>query len=107
MVLTKVEQEKLKIFSNLKLDRKQTEALLGRSLTSAEFKSLSPKDYRKIFTPIAKQAAKQRYVKPIDTEQDLQNKYKSIYAKIVNRKCKTDEEPEDKHYFLESLFKQN
>src|SRR5579872_7175502 len=107
MGLTKDEQEKLEIFSNVKLDRKQTEALLERPLTNVEFKSLTPKDYRKIFTQIAKQAAKQRYIKPIDTEQDLQNKYKSVYSKIVNRKFKTDEEPEDKHHFLGSLFKQS
>ena len=107
MVLTQDEQEKLKLFSNVNLSREQTEALLGRLLTNVEFKSLTPKDYRKIFTPIAKQAAKQRYVKPFDTERDLQDKYKHIYSKIVNRKFKTDEESEDKHHFLGSLFKQS
>ena len=56
MGLSEEEKNKLQIFSKIKLDRNQIDVILGRQLTNAEWKSMT-KDYRKIFTPIAKQAA--------------------------------------------------
>src|SRR5688572_2875756 len=105
MVLTIEESHKLKQFSDLQLGRNQVEIILGRELTDKEWKSYT-KDYRKIVTAIAKQAAKlstkKGYLRSIhkpDPDQDLKNKYKDIAtqtAKVAYRKFKTDEEPANK-----------
>ena len=58
MGLSNEELKKLEIFKNLKLDRTQTETILGHALTDREWKLVVPKDYKKIFTPIAIQASK-------------------------------------------------
>ena len=58
MGLPNEELKKLELFQNFKLDITQIEAILGRKLLTTEWKQLVPKDYKKIFSPIAIQASK-------------------------------------------------
>jgi len=69
MGLSQDEKNRLEVFNNIPLNRIQTETIIGRKLTDAEWESRNHdyltnaerksrnKDYRKIFTPITRQAA--------------------------------------------------
>ena len=57
MGLSQDEKNKLQVFSNIPLNRIQTETIIGRKLTDAEWESRNH-DYPKICSPIAKQAVK-------------------------------------------------
>ena len=84
MGLSEEDRTKLKAFSNVILNRNQIDIILGRQLTNAEWKSMT-KDYRKIFTPIAKQAAnianRKGYLKP---------NYAKIFRDIVDQQIKRE-----------------
>src|SRR6476469_3965254 len=56
MGLSESEKTKLQVFNNISLSKNQTEVIIGRTLTNSEWNSLN-KDYKKIFTQIAKQTA--------------------------------------------------
>ena len=111
MVLSNDERKKLELISSLKLDRNGTELILGRKLSNAEWKSIS-RDYKKIFTPIAKQAAKLASKKySVKKEDNLKLKYKDIAiqaAKVAKRKLNKTikDEPDDKYHFIKSMFKE-
>ena len=85
MALTEDEVHKLKVFSKIKLDRNQIEVIIGRKLTRSEWKTLLPKDYSKIFTPIAKQAAKTASIKGY-----LKPNYSKIFRDIADRQVKRE-----------------
>ena len=72
MALTREEKQKLDLFKMLKLDRLQTQAIIGRELTDAEWELVTPKDYKVIFKQIANEAAKKarkaNYLKPANVE---------------------------------------
>ena len=72
MALTKEEKQKLDLFKSMKLDRLQTQTILGRELTDPEWEMLTPKDYKVIFKQIATEAAKKarkaNYLKPANVE---------------------------------------
>ena len=117
MVLSYEEQNKLELFKNITLNRDQIDALLNRKITSSEWKSINSKDYKKVFTPIAIQAAKSAtrkgYLKTVEVCPLLQLKhtFKTIAeqaAKVAARKqIKVAEEPSDKYHFTTSLFKKS
>ena len=108
MGLSNEEHKKLELFQNLKLDRTQIEAILGRKLLTTEWKQLVPKDYKKIFSPIAIQASKVALRK---LKANSVNKFKDIAiqaAKVANRKeKKRAQEHKEKYHFVKSLFKNN
>src|SRR5271157_3371990 len=108
MGLSNEELKKLELFQNLKLDRTQIEAILGRKLLTTEWKQLVPKDYKKIFSPIAIQASKVALRK---LKANSVNKFKDIAiqaAKVANRKeKKRAQEHKEKYHFVKSLFKNN
>jgi len=79
------ELNKLDSFSNLKLNRKQVEIILGRKLTKSEWKTVTPKDYCKIFTPIAKQAANTANVKGY-----LKPNYAKIFKDVADQQIKRE-----------------
>ncbi len=83
MALTKDESHKLESFSTLKLNRNQIEIILGRKLTNREWKKIAPKDYRKIFTPIAIQAANTASIKGY-----LKPNYSKIFRDIADQEIK-------------------
>src|SRR6476469_4978701 len=56
MGLSESEKTKLQLFNNISLSKKQTDAIIGRTLTNSEWKLLN-KDYQKIFVQVAKQTA--------------------------------------------------
>jgi len=111
MGLTEIEKSKLQLFSNVKLDRQQTETVIGRKLTNKEWKVIS-KDYRKIFTPIAKQAAKIARMKNY-TKFKNENYFKPTLTRVAaqaalkGRRRLLWKTPEavDKYHFVKSLFK--
>ena len=122
MGLSEEDKNKLKLFSNLKLDRIQTEALEGREITNREWKSIT-KDYRKIFTPIARQVAKiaVRKQQPAINKNSEQaqttraNRYSKLYKSVAQeaadvgfrKEFKTNlEDEKNKYHFLRSLFKE-
>jgi len=123
MGLSQDEKNKLKLFSNLKLDRTQTETILCRQVTNQEWKSIN-KDYRKIFTPIARQAAKiaarkQQQQPPVTDTVQAQairaNRYSKLYKSVAKEAAeagfrklfKTNiEDEKNKYHFVKSLFKQ-
>ena len=84
MGLSDEEKNKLQMFSKMKLDRNQIDLILGRQLTNAEWNSMT-KDYRKIFIPIAKQAAnianRKGYLKP---------NYAKIFRDIADQQIKRE-----------------
>src|SRR5271165_4319830 len=106
MGLSNEELKKLELFQNLKLDRTQIEAILGRKLLTTEWKQFVPKDYKKIFSPIAIQASK---VALRILKANSVNKFKDIAiqaAKVANRKeKKRAQEHKEKYHFVKSLFK--
>jgi len=85
MALTEDELNKLEFFSKLKLDRNQVEIILGRKLTKSEWRNIKPKDYCKIFTPIAKQAANTANVKGY-----LKPNYAKIFRDIADQQIKRE-----------------
>ena len=107
MALTKEENLKLKSFENLNLTREQIDIILNRSLTDKEWKLLS-KDYRKIFTAIAKQAAGKAKKKQYDCDKAKNNSIASQAArKGARRLKKINDEPSNKYHFVRSLFKES
>jgi len=85
MALTEDELTKLESFSSLKLNRNQVEIILGRKLTKSELRTIEPKDYCKIFKPIAKQAANTAnitgYLKP---------NYAKIFRDVADQQIKRE-----------------
>src|SRR5271170_4541549 len=108
MGLSEKEQSRLAKFGNLKLDRIQTETIIRRDLTNAEWKSLN-KDYHKIFTPIARQAANTALKR--QRLKSSENKFKIIAheaAKVGARKqAKAAKEPDDNFHLVKSLFRES
>ena len=118
MGLSQDEKNKLQVFSNMPLNRIQTETIIGRKLTDAEWESRNHdyltnaerksrnKDYRKIFTPIARQAAntalKRQRLKASE------NKFKIVAhqaAKVGARKqLKAAKESDDKFHLCKNCF---
>ncbi len=107
MGLPNEEQKKLDLFKNFKLDRNQTETIIGRKLNNTEWKQLKPKDYKKIFSPIARQVAKAANKRK--PSMDLRQMFRKVAmqaAKKANRNQKKKaEEPEDNFHFIKSLYK--
>src|SRR5260221_14078584 len=115
MGLSVEEKNKLQIFHNLQLTRNQIETILGRKISNAEWKSIDPNYYDKIFKPIAVQAAKKAtkrgYLRSTkkSTEYAIKDIFKKVAiqaAKVAKRKQKKkSEEPEDNFHFIKSLYK--
>jgi len=85
MVLTEDELTKLESFSSLKLKWDQVKIILRRKLTKSEWKTITPKDYCKIFTPIAKQAANTANVKGY-----LKPNYAKIFRDVADQQIKRE-----------------
>ena len=111
--MNEAEKTKLQLFNNIKLDRRQTEIIIGRNLTNREWRTIN-KDYRKIFKPIAVQTAKaalkKRYLKPTkEPSEYLKRTFQNIAAQAAKRgerkQLKNATEADDKYYFVKSLFK--
>ena len=100
MGLSNEELTKLEMFKNLKLDRKQTEAILGHTLTNREWKELVPKDYRKIFSPIAIQASKiaLKKLKANNFGKSDSPNYERIFKDIANQAAKVANRKEKKNH---------
>lgn len=83
MALTKDEKQKLEHFKDINLSRAQIEVILARPLIKKEWCSLS-KDYKAVFTPIAKQAAKAaRTLKSASTADTLDVHLKKVFSKAA------------------------
>ena len=107
MALTREEIRRLQIFGELRLDRRQVETILSRSLTDREWKSYS-KDYRTLFTKVAKQAAQKAEKKHQAFEKAKNNSIPFQAArKGARRLAAKKNEEEDKYHFAKSLFKES
>jgi predicted small metal-binding protein len=90
MAPTKEEMQKLEMFKGIKLDRAQTEIILGRTLAGNEWRSLS-RDYKKVFTPISKQAAKVARNRKILNPVSVGNTRKEQFKKVAEDAAKRGE----------------
>ena len=101
MGLSQYEKEKLVAFSNIQLDRNQTEIIIGRKLENSEWKKIN-RDYKKIFSALARQDAnvgkRKNRLKEITRKSSKGN---IRQARLLRDTDNTDED----YYFIKSLHK--